>query len=411
MTVIDDNTTGSDAPPKKRIELLPDPEPREVAYTLISVDDHLVEPRDMFEGRLPMKYQAEAPRIIRMLNGTEPWYYDGNFIPQSGSNAVVGQANRNEVMDPVGFEDMRKGTYDIHERVKDMDINGVWASVAFPSIISGFCGRIFSATKDQGLGYAVMRAWNDWFFEEWHSAYPERIVPMGITWLSDPEVGAEEIRRNAARGFTAVTFPEGPHKLGYPTLHSGFWDPILRACEETDTVLALHVGSSGIDIYDTEAPHGLSTTLFPVSSLQAAANWVWSGVCVRFPKLKILMAEGGIGWVPMLMDRLDYVLDHAGGPSFGSDTWQHDIKPSELMRRNFNYAILDDPSTLAVRDRIGVDNIMVEVDYPHADSQWPDSQEHFKKLLGHLPAEEIRKITHLNAARLFRHPLPSTTLP
>lgn len=397
--------------PRQRIELLPDPEPREVAYTLISVDDHLVEPKDMFEERLPAKYQAEAPRIVRVLNGAEPWYYDGSFIPQSGSNAVVGQANRNQVLDPVGFEDMRQGTWDIHARIKDMDINGVWASVAFPSIISGFCGRIFSRTSDQDLGYAVMRAWNDWFFEEWYSAYPDRIVPMGITWLSDPELGAAEIRRNAARGFTAVTFPEAPHKIGYPSIHSDYWTPILEAVHETDSVLCLHVGSSGLDIFNPEAPGGLATTLFPVSNLQAAADWVWSGVAVKYPNLKILMAEGGIGWVPMLMDRLDYVLDHAGGPSFGSDAWKYDIKPSELMTRNFNYAILDDPKTLELRHHIGVENIMVEVDYPHADSQWPDSQPHFQKLLKGIPDDEIRLMTHKNAARLFRHPLPPQTRP
>lgn len=395
----------------RRIELLPDPEPRDVAYTLISVDDHLVEPKDMFEGRLPYKYAPEAPRIVRMLNGAEPWYYDGKFIPQAGSNAVVGQADRQDVQDPVGFEDMRKGTWDIHERIKDMDINGVWASVAFPSIISGFCGRIFSATSDQGLGHAVMRAWNDWFFEEWYSAYPERIVPMGITWLADPEAGAEEVRRNAERGFTAVTFPESPHRLGLPSVATGYWDPILRAVEEADQVLALHVGSSGLEKFNPEAPGGLGTTLFPVSSLQAAADWVWSGACSRFPDLKILMAEGGIGWVPMLMDRLDYVIDHAGGPSFGSDTWKYDLKPSEVLHRNFNYAILDDRSTLALRDRIGIENISVEVDYPHADSQWPDSQRHFVELLEGLSQEEIRLVTHQNAARLFRHPLPAEPRP
>lgn len=400
-----------DDTPRQRVELLPDPEPREVKYTLISVDDHLVEPANMFDGRLPARYQAEAPRIVRMLNGMEPWYYDGNFIPQSGSNAVVGQKDRNQVLDPVGFEDMRKGTWDIDARIRDMDINGVWASVAFPSIISGFCGRIFSRTSDPELGKAVMRAWNDWFFEEWYSAYPERIVPMGITWLADPEVGAAEIRRNAERGFTAVTFPESPHRIGFPSIHDDYWTPVLEAVHETQTVLALHVGSSGLEIFNEQAPGGLATTLFPVSSLQACADWVWSGAAVRYPNLQILMAEGGIGWVPMLMDRLDYVLDHEGGPSFGSDTWTHDIKPSELMKRNFNYAILDDPKTLELRHHIGVENIMVEVDYPHADSQWPDSQPHFTKLLRGVPDDEAALMTHLNAARLFRHPLPKVTKP
>ena len=398
--------------PRRKIELLPDPDPRPVAYTLISVDDHLVEPRDMFDGRLPERYQHLAPRIVRMLNGSEPWYYDGDYLPQSGSNAVVGQADRGDVMDPASFEDMRPGTYDIHERIRDMDIAGIYASVNFPSIISGFCGRIFSRTKDQELGLAVTRAWNSWMLESWHGQYPDRIVPMGITWLSDPVLGAQEIRTNAERGMVAVSFPEQPHRIGYPSLHTGYWDPILAACEETGTVICLHVGSSGLTTYADGAPQGLDVTLFPLSSLQACADWVWSGVTVRYPGLRIVMAEGGIGWVPMLHDRLKYVMDHAGGPSFGSWTWKHaGIAPWEVLERNFHFALLDDPSVLEIRDRIGVDKIMVEADYPHADSTWPDTQPHFTKLLGHLPDDEIRKITHENAAKLFRHPLPANPKP
>ena len=126
-----------------------------------------------------------------------------------------------------------------------MDINGVWASLNFPSMITGFCGRVYSQAKDPDLGLAVTRAWNDWLFEEWYSPYPERIIPLGITWLADPEIGAEEIRRNAARGFVSVTLPERPHRIGFPSLFSGYWDPIIAACAETDTVISLHVGSSG----------------------------------------------------------------------------------------------------------------------------------------------------------------------
>jgi predicted TIM-barrel fold metal-dependent hydrolase len=401
---------------RRNVELLSDPEPRDVSYTLISVDDHLVEPADMFEGRLPAKFAGDAPRIIVQDDRTEPWFYEGAMLPQAGSNAVVGQVHRDQVRDPMSFEDMRPGAYNVHDRIRDMDINGVWASVNFPSIISGFCGRIFSQSKDPDLGLAVTCAWNDWMFEEWHGAYPDRLVPMGITWLSDPEIGAHEIRRNAARGFTSVTFPEQPHRLGFPSLHSGYWDPILRACEETSTVISLHVGSSGLNEAAADAPSGVAVTLFPVSSMQAAADWIWSGALVRFPEINVVMAEGGIGWVPMLLDRLDFVMDHVGGGSIGSWDWKRitsgaDLSPSDVLRRNFHFAVLDDRSTLRLRDRIGVDHIMAEVDYPHADSTWPDSQAHFVNILQDLPVDVIRKITHENAARLFRNPLPELVLP
>jgi predicted TIM-barrel fold metal-dependent hydrolase len=398
------------------IELLPDPDPRAVAYTLISVDDHLVEPADMFEGRLPAHLQDRAPRIVVQDDGTEPWFYEGKMLPQAGSNAVVGQKHRDQVHDPMAFEDMRPGCYRVEDRIRDMDINGVWGSVNFPSIISGFCGRIFSQSDHQELGLAVTRAWNDWMHEEWAGRYPDRLVAMGITWLTDPETGADEIRRNAERGFTSVTLPELPHRIGLPSLHTRYWDPILAACEETDTVISLHVGSSGVEPPAPGAPGGVSAVLFPVGSMQAATDWLWSGAPVRFPHLKIVMAEGGMGWVPMLLDRLDYVMDHAGGCSYGAWTWDGvapgaGLSPSEVLLRNFYFAVLDDRNTFVLRDLIGVDHIMAEVDYPHADSTWPDSQRHFVELLGHLPTDEIRKITHENAARLFRLPLPSDVRP
>ncbi len=400
---------------RRRVELLPDPPARDAEYTLISVDDHLVEPPDMFVGRLPRKFADRAPRVFPQPDGTDPWFYEGTLMPQTGANAVVGQAQHGEMSDPLSFRDMRPGCHSVHDRIKDMDINGQWGSVNFPSILSGFCGRIFSRSKDPELGLAVTRAWNDWMAEAWHGAYPDRLVPMGITWLTDAQIGADEIRRNAARGFTAVTLPELPWRLGLPSLSSGYWDPILRACEETETVIALHVGSSGPQSYAADSDPGLRVILFPVSSLQAAADWVWSGVALRFAGLKIVMAEGGIGWVPMLIDRMDYVIAHEGGPSMGASAWKElgekELSPSDVLRRNFYFALLSDPATLEIRDSIGVDHIMVEVDYPHADSTWPDSQTHFGKLLGHLPVEDIRKMTHENAARLFRTPLPSHVRP
>lgn len=209
----------------RRIELLPDPEPRDVAYTLISVDDHLVEPAEMFEGRLPAKFQDRAPRVEVLEDGSEAWVYESQVLPQRGANAVVGQAYRDEVNGAMKFSDMRPGCYRIADRVRDMDINGVWASVNFPSIITGFCGRIFSQSEDQELGLAVTRAWNDWMFEEWYGAYPERVVPMGITWLSDPDIAAQEIVRNAGAGIHFSDLSRAAAPIGLPIDAFGLLGP------------------------------------------------------------------------------------------------------------------------------------------------------------------------------------------
>jgi predicted TIM-barrel fold metal-dependent hydrolase len=149
----------------------------------------------------------------------------------------------------------------------------------------------------------------------------------------------------------------------------------------------------------------LLPTLFPVNALVAAAEWLWSGVPLRFPRLAVALSEGGIGWVPMLLDRVDYVVHHSASGSSPTG-WSSDLMPSEVLQRNFWFCTIDDPSVLELRDRIGVDHIMVESDYPHADSTWPDTQGVLAASMGHVPESELRSMAAGNAARLFRHPLP-----
>jgi predicted TIM-barrel fold metal-dependent hydrolase len=386
---------------------LPEPTPRELRYTVISVDDHVVEPPDMFEGRIPAQLAGRAPKIDETPEGHQVWAFEGEFFTQVGMNAVAGRRPETVKVEPFRFDQMRPGCFDVDARVKDMDINGVWASVNFPSQITGFCGRVFFNAKERDLGLACVRAWNDWLYEEWYSQHPTRIVPLGITYLNDPAEAVREIERNAARGFTGVALPERPHAIGLPSLwQREHWEPIIRACAETGTVISLHVGSSGMaEIPAGAPPLQLVGTLFGQLSLTACAEWLWSGFPLDFPELKIAMSEGGIGWVAMLLDRLDNIVDRSG---YGMG-W--DTRPADVLRRNFWFCTLDDPSTIDTRYAIGVENIMVETDYPHGDGTWPDTQEVIEKVWGHIPAHELRQMCSENAARLYHHPLPDVVLP
>jgi predicted TIM-barrel fold metal-dependent hydrolase len=384
---------------------LPEPEPREVRYTIISVDDHLSEPAHMFEGRLPKHLQDRAPKIVRTPDGHDVWEFDGERYVQIGQNAVSGRKPEH-MWEAVRFDQIRKGCYEIEARIHDMDINGVWGSMSFPSLLSGFCGRIFSACSDPELGAAVTRAWNDWMFEEWYSPHPDRIIPLALTILNDPKAAAAEIRRNAERGVVSVSLPERPHLLGYPSVFSGYWDPVVEACVETDTIISLHVGSSGqAPLLPEERTLALGATLFGQMSLAACAEWLWSGYAVRYPEVKIAMSEGGIGWVPMLIDRLENIVDRS---KYGQG-W--DARPADILRRNFWFCTIDDPSTISLRHVIGVDHIMFEVDYPHGDSTWPDTQDVLDEYWGDIPNAEIRKMCCENASKLYRIPLPAKVLP
>ena len=277
---------------------LPEPEARAVRYTVISVDDHVVEPPHLFEGRLPAALQDRAPRVVETPRGHEVWEFEGEHFTQVGMNAVAGRRPETVTVEPFRFDQMRPGCYDIDARVADMDLNGVYAALNFPSMITGFAGRVLFNAKDPELGAACVRAWNDWLYDEWYQAYPDRIIPLGIAFLSDPQLAVAEIRRNAERGFRSVTMPERPHKVGLPNLWDrDHWDPILAACEETDTVISIHVGSAGGHDIPKGAPGiQLGATLFGQLSLAAAAEWLWSAHAVRLPSLKIAMRAASAGW-------------------------------------------------------------------------------------------------------------------
>jgi predicted TIM-barrel fold metal-dependent hydrolase len=345
-----------------------------------------------------------TPRVVELDDGAQGWLVLGEVQPSPGLNAVAGRPPAEWKYDPTRFDEMRPGCYQIEHRIRDMDLNGLYASICFPSYLAGFGGANFNRFPNHELGLACVRAWNDWHLEAWAGAYPDRIIPCQLPWYHDPELGAKMIYENAERGFKAVSFCEAPDKLGFPTLHTGHWDPIMRACADTGTVVNLHIGSSGASPSTTaDAPPDVPGVLFFAYAIFAAVDWLYSLIPVRFPDLRICLSEGGIGWVPGLLDRLDHMESYHD--MYG--TWTDELTPAEVLTRNFWYCAVEDQSTFALRHRIGVENILLESDYPHCDSTWPHTQKTIEEEIGGLPADDIRKITWENASNLYRHPVPA----
>jgi predicted TIM-barrel fold metal-dependent hydrolase len=391
----------------RTVTFLPEPERRPRRFTIISVDDHVVEPPDLFEGRLPRQFVERGPRIVEDADGRQQWHYEGTQ-PNVGLNAVVGRPLSEASFEPARFDEMRKGSWDIDARVHDMDLNGIYASLNFPSALPGFGGqRLQLGTKDPDMAMAVVRAWNDWHLEEWAGPHPDRIIPCQIPWLLDPHVAADMVRENAARGFHAITFPEAPEKLGLPSLHTGHWDPFMQACAETGTVVCLHIGSSSTaPTTAPDAPPDTIGVLFFASALFSCVDWLYSKLPVKFPDLKICLSEGGIGWVAGLLDRLDHMRSYHD--MYG--TWTDELTPAEVMKRNFWFCAIEDPSSFVQRERIGVENILLEQDYPHCDSTWPNTQAVIEREIGGLPADDVERITWRNASELYDFPVPQSVI-
>ncbi|WP_329407787.1 amidohydrolase [Nocardia vinacea] len=366
---------------------------------LISVDDHIIEPPDMFANHLPKKYADDAPRLVHTPDGADMWRFRDKVIPNVALNAVAGRPKEEYGLEPEGLDEIRPGCYDVDERVKDMNAGGVLASMNFPSF-PGFAGRLF-VTEDSDFSLALVQAYNDWHVDEWCGAHPGRFIPMTIPVIWDAELCAAEVRRNAAKGVHSLTFSENPAAMGYPSFHDPYWNPLWKALVDTDTVLNVHIGSSGkLSIPAVDSPPDVMITLQPMNIVQAAADLLWSRPVKDYPDLKIALSEGGTGWIPYFLERVDRTYEmHSTWTmqNFGGK------KPSEVFRDHFMTCFISDPIGVRLRHEIGIDNIMWEMDYPHSDSMWPDAPEVLDGVLKaeQVPDDEIDKMTHLNAMRWY----------
>ena len=192
-----------------------------------------------------------------------------------------------------------------------MNVNGVLGSLNFPSL-AGFSGQLFYTCEDKDIALELLQAYNDWHIEDWCGTYPGRMIPLAVPPIWDAELMAAEVRRVAEKGCHAVTFSENPEKLGRPSWHSDYWDPFLRACEETGTVICLHIGSSSADGHHRDGRADRHHDHAPADEHRASARPTWSGrrCCASSRTCKIALSEGGIGWVPYFLERIDYVYQH-----------------------------------------------------------------------------------------------------
>lgn len=369
---------------------------------LFSVDDHIVEPADVWTNRLPKKFQEKGPHVIES-DGRQFWVFEDQRSATMGLNAVAGKDPKDWGTDPVRFADLIPGCYDAAARADDFRADGIVGSVLFPSL-PGFGGRVFFEMKDKELADLCVRAYNDFVMDEWCAAAPEIFVPTIITQLWDPELAAAEMRRCAERGARAVSFPENPAYLKQPSLHTDHWDPVFHAFEETGLVCSMHLGSSGhIPIPTPDSHFSVAITAAPaIVGIETITDLLFGSLPRRFPDVQFVMTEGGIGYIPYVLERADFVWGkHRYWAPFG------DVKPSEIFRSQFAVCAVNESFGLSREaiEAIGIDNILWESDYPHSETTWPSSQTEAAKALGHLSQDQIDKITYKNAERIFNFPV------
>ena len=388
---------------------------------ILSVDDHVVEPPDLWTSRLPAKYQDRCPRVERdsavfnfeggeftyqkgVPGGAECdwWLYDDLVYPFPKLSAASGFETLD--VEPVTFDQIRPGGWKQGDRLADMTANHVDASLCFPNVLPRFCGQTFLEREDKELALLCVQAYNNWMIDEWCAGDGRgRLIPLTLIPLWDPAAAALEVHRCADKGSFAVAFSENPYHLGLPSIHDKdrFWDPFLTACQETDTVVCMHIGSSSkMPATSPDAPFSVSSTITFANAMGSMCDYILSGVFVRFPRLRVSYAEGQVGWMPYVIERMDKIWAERGDASFGIDLPK---PPSTYIPGHVWGCIFDDEIGLKNRDVIGMDQICFEVDFPHADSTFPHTLAVANRICdaAGLADEEVYKLMRGNAIECF----------
>jgi len=356
---------------------------------IISVDDHILEPRTLWTDELPASQKAQGPHVVRervklhftgghygferdVADGDwcDVWIYDDLVAPTGLLHAPAGRPRREQRNIPAIYEDFREGTYDRKARLADMDTNHVELAINYPNTFPRFAGQGFAERSDKALALRCLQIYNDWMIDEWCGGDGRgRLIPLTLVPLWDPALAADEVRRCAGKGSYAIAFSENPSKLGFPSLYTGAWDPLFAACQETGTTISMHIGSSStMPSTSPDAPLATSMALSSQNAQGSMCDWYFSGSLTRFPTLKIAWAESQVGWMPYQIERMEIVWrDGVGGVELPEG-------PRELMDGRVWGCVFDDAHGLKSRHAVGLDKILFETDYPHSDGTWPDSR-------------------------------------
>jgi predicted TIM-barrel fold metal-dependent hydrolase len=371
-------------------------------YTIIDSDTHVTEVADLWTSRVPAKLKDRVPRVEWDEEKQEQaWYIGDEWINSVGITAIAGYKDPYPAH-PATYEDAHPGSYDAHARLKYMDEFGIWAMVLYPNV-GGFGNQVFGRLDDDEAKLACVRAYND-FLIDWSSADSRRLLPIMTLPYWDVEAAVKEIERCAGAGHRGVLFTGEPQSFGLPILGHRHWDPIWAAAQDANLPVSFHIGSG--DFGDEWSEERVEVEGYAATSARAGAkifmtlDLLFSGVLERFPKLRFVSVESGVGWLPFLLESADYQYKAMAVAGERND---FKMLPSEYFKRQV-YACcwFETITSDAIVDRVGEDNIMFETDFPHPTSIYGDEvQATIDSSLGTLSERVRQKLIWQNAARLY----------
>jgi predicted TIM-barrel fold metal-dependent hydrolase len=380
------------------------------AYSIIDVDTHVTEVADLWTSRVPASMRDRVPRVEANARGREFWWLGSERLAPVGLTATAGSGDFKEP--PLGYADMHRGAWDARARLGYMDSVGIWAMVLYPNV-GGFGAQEFLKLRDPELMLTCVKVYNDWQ-TEWASADPRRLLPITSIPFWDVAESVREIRRCVALGHRGILFTGDPQSFGMPVLGDPHWNPLWEAAVEHDLPVSFHIGSGNMEhglLREKVKAYGrmaafaeFSVDLF-LNNGRQLCDLLMSGVLARYPDIRFVSVESGIGWIPFVLEALDYQFT---GNRVSEDRPEFDRLPSAYFNRNvFACYWFEQTAPRRLLDAVGVENILFETDFPHPTSLYGDDvRERIANGLGECDASTRRKILWDNAAALYKVSAP-----
>ena len=376
---------------------------------VIDIDSHYTEPADLWTSRAPAKYQKLVPRVEKDKNGRDHWVVaeDVDFGPLGFTVVRADGTKAYGTISLATFEEMDAAATDPVARLGLLDRLGLSQQIVYPNVV-GFGSNKFMQIEDVGLRNICASLYNDAIID-FQNAGKGRLFPQAVVPYWDMDETLRELTRIKDAGLTGITMVGGPQRFGLPFLNEPYWDPFWSTCQEMELPVNFHIGGDGgtegllWKDYGMERALAVQSIGLFLNNFKVIINLIFSGLVERYPKLDFVSVESGIGWIPFLLEAMDYQFEE----TVPTDRAGMKMKPSEYFKRQIYASFwFEDFGPRAAIAEIGEDSVMFETDFPHPTCLYPKAQEHITEVLTDLDDGIRRKVLHDTAKRVYHLPDP-----